>query len=72
MKHREWGNSKQEKSKINQMQIKQLAALDKQKTEITQRISFITQRIVNLKKVLTSTDLYFVSAYKSWNNSFRK
>lgn len=54
------------------MRIKYLTALDKQKTEITQSISFITQKFVNLKKLLDSNDVYLVSAYKSRIDGFRK
>nr|XP_034310109.1 tripartite motif-containing protein 45-like [Crassostrea gigas] len=60
------------KTEINQMQIMYLAALNKQKTEITQSISLIAQRIVDLKKLLDSYDVYAVSAYKSKIDSFRK
>nr|XP_034310821.1 uncharacterized protein LOC117684116 [Crassostrea gigas] len=73
--HREIDETiRKRKTEINQMQIKCLAALDKEKTEISQSISFITQRIVNLKKLLDSNDLYLVSAYKSKNDidRFRK
>lgn len=60
------------KTEINQMRIKFLAALNKQKTEITQSISLLTQSIVNLKKLLDSSDVNLVSAYKSKNDEFRK
>lgn len=60
------------KTEINQMQIIYLAALNKQKTEITQSIFLIAQRIVDLKKLLGFNNVYAVSAYKSKNDSFRK
>lgn len=54
------------------MQIMYLAALNKHKTEITQSISLIAQRIVDLKKLLDSYDVYAVSTNKSKIDSFRK
>lgn len=54
------------------MQIMYLAALNKQKTDIAKNISLIAQRIVDLKKLLDSNNVYAVSAYKSKFDSFRK
>lgn len=51
------------------MQIMYLATLNEQKTEIMQSISFIAQRIANLKKLLDSNDVYAVSANKSKNDN---
>ncbi|XP_062577071.1 E3 ubiquitin-protein ligase TRIM71-like [Saccostrea cucullata] len=61
-----------QKSKIDEMKTKHLAALNKQEKEIKQITSYVKQCIVDLKKILHSNDVPLTSAYKSRNDEYRR
>ncbi|XP_062616911.1 tripartite motif-containing protein 2-like [Saccostrea cucullata] len=60
-----------QKSEIDEMKTKHLAALNKQENEIKQITSEVKQCIVDLKKILDSNNVSLTSAYKSRNAEFR-
>ena len=53
------------KSEIDDMDTKHKAALDQQEVAITNSITEITQIILDLKRLLETTDVYLVSEYTS-------
>ncbi|XP_061181006.1 E3 ubiquitin-protein ligase TRIM36-like [Saccostrea echinata] len=60
------------KSEIEEMKTKHLAALSKQENEIKQITFDVKQSILDLKKILDSSDVSQTSVYKSRNVEFRK
>ncbi|XP_062595046.1 tripartite motif-containing protein 2-like [Saccostrea cucullata] len=61
-----------QKSEIDEMKIKHLAALNKQEKEILQITAKVNQCILDLKKILDSNEVSLDSAYKSRNTEFRR
>ncbi|XP_062620557.1 uncharacterized protein LOC134282123 [Saccostrea cucullata] len=61
-----------QKSEIDEMKTKHLAALKKQEKEIKQITSDVTQCIFDLKKILDSNDVSLTSAYTSRIAEFRR
>ncbi|XP_056008617.1 uncharacterized protein LOC125664128 [Ostrea edulis] len=62
----------QRKSDIQEMKNKHVAALDKNRDEITQRITEFRKIIEDLKKILNTKDGSLTSTYKSRNGEFRQ
>ncbi|XP_062606367.1 uncharacterized protein LOC134268189 [Saccostrea cucullata] len=60
-----------QKSEIDEMKTKHLAALNKQEKEIKHIMSDVKESILDLKKILDSNDVSLTSAYKSRNAEFR-
>ncbi|XP_048771038.2 uncharacterized protein LOC125677107 [Ostrea edulis] len=62
----------QRKSDIAEMKNKHIAALDKNRDEITLRITELRQMIQDLRKILDTNDVSLTSTYKSRNAEFRR
>ncbi|XP_062570712.1 uncharacterized protein LOC134232744 [Saccostrea cucullata] len=62
---------KKQKSEIDEMKSKHLDALNKQEKEIEKIISDVNQSILDLKKILDSSDVSLKPAYKSRNAQFK-
>ncbi|XP_062620419.1 E3 ubiquitin-protein ligase TRIM71-like [Saccostrea cucullata] len=62
---------KKETYEINKMKDKHLVALNEQENEIKQITSEVKQSICDVRKILYSTDVSRISAYKSRNKEFR-
>ncbi|XP_061177480.1 uncharacterized protein LOC133186273 [Saccostrea echinata] len=60
-----------QKSEIDEMKNKHLAALNKKGKEIEQILSDVKQSLFDLKRVLNSNDATLISGYKSRNAEFR-
>ncbi|XP_062587412.1 uncharacterized protein LOC134249069 [Saccostrea cucullata] len=61
-----------QKSEIDEMKTKHLAALDKQEREIKQITSDVKKNIHDLRKILDSNNVSLTSGYKSRNAEFRR
>ncbi|XP_062572755.1 uncharacterized protein LOC134234718 [Saccostrea cucullata] len=61
-----------QKSEIDEMKTRHLAALNKQENGIKQITSDVKQSIFDLKKILDSDDVSLASTYKSKNAEFRR
>ncbi|XP_078342005.1 uncharacterized protein LOC144627889 [Crassostrea virginica] len=59
------------KSKIDDMDTKRIAAMDKQEVAINHAITEITQVILDLKRFLDTSDVCLVSEYRSRTEEFR-
>ncbi|XP_078340533.1 uncharacterized protein LOC144627411 [Crassostrea virginica] len=59
-------------SEIDEMDSKHLAVIDKQEDAINHTITEIEQTILDLKKLLNTSDVCHVSKYKSKNDEFRR
>ncbi|XP_061177620.1 uncharacterized protein LOC133186381 [Saccostrea echinata] len=62
---------KKQKSEIDEMKTKLLVALDEHEKKIKKEISEINQSILDLRKILDSSDISLNFAYKSRNAEFR-
>ncbi|XP_062604330.1 uncharacterized protein LOC134266111 [Saccostrea cucullata] len=60
-----------QKSEIGDLKKKLLIALDEQENEIKKNISELEKSILDLKKILDSSDISLTSAYKTRNAEFR-
>lgn len=60
------------KSDVDQMESEQLTLLSKQEDKISRNISELTQRICDLRKLLSSNDVWLISEYKSRNSEFEQ
>lgn len=60
------------KSDVDQMESEQLTLLSKQEDKISRNISELTQRICDLRKLLSSNDVCLISEYKSRNSEFNQ
>ena len=56
---------------IDEMNLNHLAAINKQETDINQTLKEMSQVILKLKNSLATSDVYFVSKYKSTNHQFK-
>ena len=59
------------KSEIDDMDAQHITAIDKQEVEINHNIAEITQVILDLKRLLDTSDVCLVSKYNSRTEEFR-